>query len=350
MPQRPVSGFRFTAKWSGTPMVVEDMLGEGANGAVYRVRTPLGKAAMKVCTSSSDIAMEWSLLTSLGQGASAFPKPMLIDDGPAEAPFFYVMEWIPGISLHRVMENRDFGTAVKAFEAIIRALTNLHAAGYAFCDLKPENVMVTHAPSGVAIRFVDVGGVTKFGRPVRQYTPLCDRAFFGMGSRKAEPSYDLYALLLGLASSSLSGQSRNLAKEDPLRRRRIVLQSMREFPVEGIEMMFADLEQHNIHDAFELWQAWNLLPERARRVRLNSSRRRKSGASSARVQWTSATPGTSRQSTTATSSTFGTPRPHTYGGPRGRKTDWTEWVMWVSLGSAGVTCLAAWGVLLGWLR
>lgn len=340
MPQRPVSGFRFTAKWSGTPLVVEDMLGEGANGAVYRVRTPLGRAAMKVCTSSSDVAMEWSLLTSLGQGASAFPKPMFIDDGPAEAPFFYVMEWIPGIPLHQVMGNRDFGTVVKAFESIILALMNLHAAGYAFCDLKPENVMVTHEPSGVAIRFVDVGGVTKFGRSVRQYTPLCDRAFFGIGSRKAEPSYDLYALLLGLASGSLSGQSRNLAKEDPLRRRRIVLQSMREFPVAGIEMMFAALEQHNIHDAHELWQAWNQLPERARRVRLNPSRRRKSGASSASTQW----------SPSGTSGTSGTPRQHTYGGHRVRKTDWTEWVMWASLGSAGVACLAAWGVLLGWLR
>ncbi|QSO50592.1 phosphotransferase [Alicyclobacillus curvatus] len=338
MLQRPFPGLRFTTKWSGTPVVVEEMLGEGANGAVYRVRTPLGRAAMKVCTSSSDVAMEWSLLTSLGQGAKAFPKPMLIDDGPAEAPFFYVMEWIPGIPLNQAIEHRDFGTVIGAFEAIILALTDLHAARYAFCDLKPENVMVVHEPGGVAIRFVDVGGVTQFGRSVRQYTPLCDRAFFGVGTRKAEPSYDVSALLLGLLCAFLPGHGADLAKLDPLRRLRTVQQSMQDFPVPGLPMLFEALLQKRIVDAHDLWQAWNGLPETARRVSVKP-RGRKNTAK--RVVHTKR-PSTSGQRVQQRGQ-------HVSGKPRTRKTDWTEWVMWVSLGSAGFVCVAAWAVVLGWL-
>ncbi|WGI63396.1 hypothetical protein QEN29_24350 [Escherichia coli] len=44
------------------------------------------------------------------------------------------------------------------------------------------------------IRCIDVGGTTKAGRAIKEYTEFFDRGYWGFGTRKAEPSYDLFAL------------------------------------------------------------------------------------------------------------------------------------------------------------
>lgn len=298
-------GAKFTTKWSHTPIAVEGCLGEGANGTVYLVRTPLGQAAMKVCNTSADVAMEWALLTSLGQGANAFPKPMLIDDGPPEAPFFYIMEWIPGQSLAKFLEQGDFAVVPKAFEKVLDALVELHQTGYAFCDLKPENVIVTEERD-VSIRFVDVGGITRFGRAVRQYTPLCDRAFFGLGSRKAEPTYDLFALLLGLLTTVMKQKTDDLSKLDPVRRLRVVEQTSQQFPVQAFPLLLKHLQTGQVNTAFELKKLWSDLPDAMKQLQTQRS-------------------------------------------PKRSRMDWTERLMWLSLGSAGITCAVAWAAVMGWL-
>ncbi|WP_054969459.1 protein kinase domain-containing protein [Alicyclobacillus ferrooxydans] len=328
-------GARFTTKWSHTPIVVEGSLGEGANGTVYLVRTPLGQAAMKVCNASADVAMEWALLTSLGQGANAFPKPMLIDDGPPEAPFFYIMERIPGQSLGKVLAQGDFALVSKVFEKVLDALVDLHQTGYAFCDLKPENVIVTTGRD-VSIRFVDVGGITRFGRAVRQYTPLCDRAFFGMGSRKAEPSYDLFALLLGLLTSATKEKTDDLSKLDPARRLRLLEQTMQRFPVEAVPALLKSLQSGKVTTALELKKRWSDLPDAKKQIQpQHAGKARTLRRTQTASQQTGA--GVNR-------SPKGRARPQ-----RRSRMDWTERLMWLSLGSAGIASAAAWAVLMGWL-
>jgi len=43
---------------------------------------------------------------------------------------------------------------------------------------------------------VDFGGVTPFGRGVKEYTEWYDRAWWGRGSRMAEEDYDVFALAM----------------------------------------------------------------------------------------------------------------------------------------------------------
>src|SRR5699024_7897336 len=47
----------------------------------------------------------------------------------------------------------------------------------------------------------DVGGMTKIGRSVKEYTNFYDRAYWRLGKRLAEPSYDLFAVAMVLLAT-----------------------------------------------------------------------------------------------------------------------------------------------------
>src|SRR5699024_2740420 len=79
---------------------------------------------------------------------------------------------------------------------MLKQLEELHKIGYVFGDLKSENIIVTDKP--VKIRLIDVGGMTKIGRSVKEYTNFFDRAYWRLGKRLAEPSYDLFAVTMVL--------------------------------------------------------------------------------------------------------------------------------------------------------
>jgi hypothetical protein len=188
------SGTVISGKWTHQRLGIERPIGQGANGAVYLVRTGHGLAAMKVCDSSADVAMEWSVLERMRGGA--FPRPFFIDDA-ADAPscYFYVMEWVPGQPLDQWARRLREAEWDELVRQLLIGLATLHRSGQAFCDVKPQNILVT-CDGRVAARFVDVGGVTPFGRSVRQFTPTYDRAYWGMGDRRADARYDLFALAL----------------------------------------------------------------------------------------------------------------------------------------------------------
>ncbi|WP_217349575.1 phosphoribosylaminoimidazolesuccinocarboxamide synthase [Herbaspirillum sp. VT-16-41] len=67
----------------------------------------------------------------------------------------------------------------------------MHKAGWVFGDLKPDNLIVTGPPS--KIRSIDVGGTTIQGRAIKEFTEFYDRGYWGLGTRKADPAYDLFA-------------------------------------------------------------------------------------------------------------------------------------------------------------
>src|SRR5699024_10524942 len=56
------------------------------------------------------------------------------------------------------------------------------------------NLLITSSPARA--RWIDVGGTTQMGRSIKEYTAFYDRAHWGMGSRRAEASYDLFALVM----------------------------------------------------------------------------------------------------------------------------------------------------------
>ncbi len=77
---------------------------------------------------------------------------------------------------------------------LLSDLEQLHQNGWVFGDLKPENLIVTGPPPH--IRCIDVGGTTMKGRAIKEFTEFFDRGYWGMGSRKADPSYDLFSVAM----------------------------------------------------------------------------------------------------------------------------------------------------------
>src|SRR5699024_1304531 len=77
---------------------------------------------------------------------------------------------------------------------LLEQLERLHQIGYIFGDLKNDNIIITDNPP--TVRLIYVGGMTKMGRSVKEYTIFYDRAYWRLGKRLAEPSYDLFAVTM----------------------------------------------------------------------------------------------------------------------------------------------------------
>lgn len=323
------AGTRIKGKWTGEVFQVEQTLGMGANGEVYLVRTANGRAAMKVCERSADIALEWALLEKLSQSSQVFPRPMLIDDEPPST-FFYVMEWVPGHPFHQVMPKLDIKCFSDAVEQVFTALAEVHATGHAFCDIKPENILISTSPR-VRVRFVDVGGITQFNRSVRQFTPFYDRAFWGLGSRKAEATYDLAACALAIVLSISGTPPHVMVNRSPQERKFWLDKALKKFPLVQYTPLLEGAMEGQFTTALDLCEAWKRQPSVRRRMNHPMANAQ---ARHVRAVHVPVHPGHAGS----------LPMPRR----RKRKRDWTEWVMWVSLGTAATVTLTAWGTFLGW--
>jgi serine/threonine protein kinase len=323
----PVGG-TVEGKWTKQVFLIERLLGQGANGSVYLVRTTRGLAAMKVCSRAADIALEWGLLQDL-QAESVFPKPMLIDDANnRKDSYFYVMEWIEGETLRDGLKRCDVTKFHLIATQILKGLSTLHDAGKTFCDVKPENILIsTTAAHSVEARFVDVGGVTPIGRAVRQFTPYYDRGFWGLGTRQADPAYDVCGLALALLLSTVEMPPQELMSKHPHKRQDWLQKTLMQFPFPPYMDVFRAIFSGNVASAREAVD----MMERARRqvgsqAHIKSNRR----VHSARPHQRSRT--RSQQKPMATS-----------------HPEWSEWVMWVSICSALIVTTLAWASFLGWL-
>lgn len=342
------TGSRVTGKWTGTDLKIEKSLGRGANGAVYLVRSGQGFAAMKVCDRPQDIALEWGILTAIRPTPPFFPKPILMDDDASgQRLYFYVMEWVAGQTLDAVVAGLTEPVLYEVMRQVLLGLGQLHQAGYAFCDVKAQNILIATAQD-VRVRFVDAGGVTQFGRSVRQFTPFSDRAFWGLGTRRAEASYDVMAFALMMVCAYTSPPS-DLAAWSVEQRKNWLSKSVRRFPEAAYIPELERMLDGKVADATVALQG--LLQAHGQRNGKSGSTstagRARQASSKGRVkplnQVASTKPAAHR-------SAAHTAPPMT--GPvqaRHRPAaDWTEWAMWLSLVTAGVVTFAALGTLLGW--
>ncbi|MBX5437018.1 MAG: phosphotransferase [Alicyclobacillaceae bacterium] len=328
-------GTLLRGKWTGVQIQVERALGSGANGQVYLVRTPKGKAAMKVCPHAADVALEWGLLSQLSGRTDVLPKPMLADDeAGGEHRFFYIMEWIPGSPLDQLLRQGGDAVWCELLAAAAEGLASMHRLGHAFSDVKPENILVP-AEGKTLVRFVDVGGVTPFGRSVRQFTLHYDRAFWGLGSRRAEPGYDVAALAL-LAVCTLVPPPRQLAVAPVEERRRWLEQGVRKVPWPTVANALAAALGGQLQEASELAR---LLRERACAAKPVTRAR-----PAAVQQGLHRSPAAGHGGTQTLSAPAG-------GVPASAppRADWTERLMWVSLAMAAASAVAAWLAVAGML-
>jgi len=288
-PIRLKAGDTFAARWSGKRITVLHPLGEGANGSVYLAHFPGGPAhcALKIGNDAYALQSEVNALRSIGAGA---PTLLLADDVEAcgTAFPFYIMSFVPGATLAKLTKparstRPGSGSAPSKLSAssapgiasggnargialdvvgrkLLERLRELHEAGWAFGDLKSDNVMISVEGD---VRLVDFGGATRFGRAVKQYTELYDRGFWKAGGRKAEPAYDLFAFAVVMLEAAGFGGRLRAASTVPGARGRAALLRLADecaalAPAKRVLARLLRAEYANAADAQRDWtQAWS---------------------------------------------------------------------------------------------
>lgn len=191
-------GTAIIGKWNKRQYYVVKKLGSGMIGTVYLCRENGKYVALKISEQAMSMTTEVNVLKSLDKRQTNLgPRLLDVDDWEItgrKTYSFYVMEYIRGENIS-VFIRRNGPEWVGVFLLqLLDQLDRLHAAGWVFGDLKNDNLLVERDSSQV--RLIDVGGTTKTGRSIKEYTEFHDRAYWGMGGRKAEPSYDLFALVM----------------------------------------------------------------------------------------------------------------------------------------------------------
>jgi serine/threonine protein kinase len=190
-------GMVITGKWRRRRYRVERMLGEGANGKVYLVERDRRLLALKVGSDTVDLQSEINVLKALegrsGSRGSAEPFLHDVDDlklaGGKEYPF-YVMRYVRGTKLPAFLAARGTDWFPVAGCNLLQRLEELHDSGWAFGDLKMDNIL---AADYGHVELIDYGGVTAFGKSIRQFTEIYDRGYWNAGSRASDAAYDLFS-------------------------------------------------------------------------------------------------------------------------------------------------------------
>ncbi|WP_246202652.1 protein kinase domain-containing protein [Virgibacillus doumboii] len=192
-------GTTITGKWHRHHYVIKKRLGSGAVGTVYLCDWNGRQVALKISDKNTSMTMEVNVLKSLKkvQGNRLGPYLLDVDDWESAGNIkysFYVMEYLNGETLTSFIRRQGEEWIGVFMLQLLDDLERLHQSGWVFGDFKTENLIVVSSPPKV--RWIDVGGTTKIGRAIKEYTEYYDRGYWGLGSRKAEPSYDLFALAM----------------------------------------------------------------------------------------------------------------------------------------------------------
>lgn len=185
-------------KFKGKSYQIKGKLGEGAIGVVYLCQSNQKTFALKISEKQTSMTMEVNVLKALEQVQGSRLGPALFDVDDWITPHgiysFYVMEYIKGESIEVFIRKNNAIWIGPLLLQLIEKLEALHQAGWVFGDLKTDNLIVSTSPP--RIRWVDVGGITQIGRSIKEYTEFFDRGHWALGTRRAEPSYDLFSLVM----------------------------------------------------------------------------------------------------------------------------------------------------------
>ncbi|WP_096441117.1 protein kinase domain-containing protein [Alteribacter populi] len=210
------SGQKVVGRWQGNRYQIIKELGWGATGTVYLTRMNNNLAALKVGRDAMSITSEVNVLRHFSkvQGNHLGPSLFDVDDLVTSAGTFpfYVMEYLEGEEVIPFLKNRGQEWIGILVVQLLSDLDRLHQEGWVFGDLKPENLLVTGPP--VRIRWFDVGGTTRMGRAVKEYTEFFDRGYWGLGGRKAEAPYDLFSVSMLMINSAYPSRFDRNEKEN----------------------------------------------------------------------------------------------------------------------------------------
>ena len=153
--------------------VLERKVGEGAMGVVYRATHSMLRRPAAIKLLLKDRATENDLLRFEREvqltSRLVHPNTISIFDygRTAEGVFYYVMEYLDGVDLQRLVDQYgpvEPARAIHILAQISGALAEAHALGLIHRDIKPANIILTERPDEPdVVKVVDFGLVKKFG-------------------------------------------------------------------------------------------------------------------------------------------------------------------------------------------
>lgn len=168
-------------------------LGEGGMGKVYLCSAENNMPfALKFYDNTINAAKEFGLFSRLNN--KYISRAIEMDDACDLNISFIVMEYIEGINLEQLIklgevpEKNIIGMTI----IFLRLIMYLHSKGFVLSDIKTQNIMIDKKNS--IIKLVDIGGITKIGSGIKEFTPQYDRASWNKGPRHADEKYDQYGL------------------------------------------------------------------------------------------------------------------------------------------------------------
>jgi len=149
------------------PYVLEQMVGEGGMGRVYRARHDLLKRPTAIKLLRPELLSESSMarFQREAQLAARLEHPNTVsvfDFGLSDDKRFYlVMEWIDGVTLDRLVQQEGrikVERAIAILRQIAMSLREAHVLGLIHRDLKPQNIMLTQrASESDVVKVLDFG-------------------------------------------------------------------------------------------------------------------------------------------------------------------------------------------------
>lgn len=197
---------RVRGRWSRKTYILLKRLGKGGVGEIYLVADDYGRSyAMKISEDLVSITKEFANLEKFS-GMCFVPKVYELDDFEKnnKVYHFFIMEYIEGYTLRDAItkEKLTFGNKLDIVRIVANALKELNDHGYVYTDLKYENIMIDRRHG--LLRLIDLGSITPIGGRVREYTPMYDRSNWNSGSRTADLSYQVFAIIMLLISMLLN--------------------------------------------------------------------------------------------------------------------------------------------------
>src|SRR6476620_8254201 len=178
---------------------IEDLLGKGGMGAVYRARHVLlgDRVAIKVLPPEMRSNTEWlRRFQREGQAARRFrhPNAVTVYDlrTSSDGTIYLVMEYVEGNTLDVELRKRGRfspAEALAVLRPIMSVLNAAHAMGVVHRDLKPENIMIGKPSTGgePVVKLLDLG-IAKL-REVAGSEPTGSTNLTVAGKMLGTPSY-----------------------------------------------------------------------------------------------------------------------------------------------------------------